>query len=74
MNEMFRIIEFIRAYIDDLLIITKGNWSDHLNKLELVMKKLRANGLKCNIKSHSLDKRDGIYGFMGDADRDTTSK
>ena len=45
-NETFRRIEFIRAYIDELLIITKGGWSDHLNKLELVLKKLRENGLK----------------------------
>ena len=32
-NEMFRGIEFIRAYIYDLFIITKGDWSDRLNKL-----------------------------------------
>ena len=33
MNEMFRGLEFIRAYINDLLIITKGDLSDQLNKL-----------------------------------------
>ena len=47
---MFRGIEFIRAYIDDLLVITKGDWSDNLDKLELVLKKLRENELKCNIE------------------------
>ena len=50
LHEMFHGIEFTRAYIDDPLIITKGNWSDHLNKLELVIKKLGVNGLKPNIK------------------------
>ena len=30
MNEMFRGFEFIRDYVDELLIITKGDWSDHL--------------------------------------------
>ena len=30
-NEMFCGIEFIIAYIDDLLIITKGDWPNHLN-------------------------------------------
>ena len=35
MNEMFHGFEFIRAYTDDLLIITKGDWSDHVEKLEL---------------------------------------
>ena len=29
MNKMFRGFEFIRAYIDDLLIITKDDWSNH---------------------------------------------
>ena len=47
---MFCGIEFIRAYIYDLLIITRGDWYDHLDKLGMVLKKFRANGLKCNIK------------------------
>ena len=34
---MIRGFQFIRAYIDDLLIITKDDWSDHLNKLEQVL-------------------------------------
>ena len=29
-NEMFRQFEFVRAYIDNLLIIIRGDWSDHL--------------------------------------------
>ena len=29
-NEIFRGFEFIRAYIDYMLMITKGDWSDHL--------------------------------------------
>ena len=45
-NEIFIEIEFSRAYIDDLLVNTKFDWSDHLDKLELLITKLRANGLK----------------------------
>ena len=30
MNEMFCGCEFIQAYIEDLLIITKGDWSNYL--------------------------------------------
>ena len=30
MNEMFRGFEFLRAYIDSLLIITKGDCSNYL--------------------------------------------
>ena len=46
---MFRGIEFIIEYIDDLLIITKSEWYDHRNQLEIVLKNMRANELKCNI-------------------------
>ena len=46
MNEMFHGMEFIIAYIDEILIITKDYWSNHLNKLELVLAKLIVNGLK----------------------------
>ena len=50
MNEIFRGFEFIQAYIDDLLIVTNGDWSDHLEKLELTLQTLKDNGLKCNIE------------------------
>ena len=37
------------AYIGDMLIINKGDWSNHLEKLELTLQKLKDNGFKCNI-------------------------
>ena len=57
MNEMFRGFDFILAYNDDLLIITNVDWSDHLEKLELTLQKLKYNRLKCNIKKSFLDKQ-----------------
>ena len=51
MNKLLCEFQIIRAYIDDLLIITRGDWSDQLNKLELVLKKLKDKGLKCNTKN-----------------------
>ena len=33
MNDLFHGFEFICAYIDELLILTKGNWIDHVQKL-----------------------------------------
>ena len=54
-NERFCGFEFIQAYIDDLLIITKGDWSDNLVKLELTLQKLKYNGLKKNTKKNPLD-------------------
>ena len=49
MNIIFHGFEFIISYIDDPLIITKGNWSNHLNKLELVPQNLKDTKIKCNI-------------------------
>ena len=61
MNEMFRSFEFIRAYIDDLLMITKSDTSDHLEKLEWTLKKNKKNGLKCNIEKASFGKTEMEY-------------
>ena len=54
MNEMFSGFEIILAYIDDVLWITKGDWSNHLEKLELTLKKLKNNELKCNTEKSLL--------------------
>ena len=48
-NDLFHGLEFIRAYIDDLLIIKKGYCKYHIQKLELTLNKLKGKGLKCNI-------------------------
>ena len=67
MNKMFRGSEFIRAYINDLLIITRGDWFDHLNKLERVLKNHKDDRLKCNTKKSFFGKNlDEISGFLGD--------
>ena len=48
MNELFAGFEYVRAYIDDLLIITKGTFDEHLNQLDTVLEKLETAGLKIN--------------------------
>ena len=50
MNKMFCGFEFIIAYIDDLLVTTQGDCSNHLNKLEQVLQNIKDNRLKCNIE------------------------
>ena len=53
MNELMEGLEFVRAYLDDLLIVTKGSFLDHLDKLEQVLTRLAEAGLKVNVsKSH----------------------
>ena len=32
MNDLLHRFEFIRAYTDDILILTKGYWKDHVQK------------------------------------------
>ena len=49
-NEIFRGMEFIRAYINDLFIIAKVDQSNHLNKLELLLTNIKANGIECSIE------------------------
>ena len=37
MSDLTQDLEHVRAYIDDLLIFTKGSYEDHLNKVDEVM-------------------------------------
>ena len=37
------------ANIDDLFIFNKGDWTDHVQKLELTLNKLKVKGLEHNI-------------------------
>ena len=48
MSDLMQGLEFVRAYIDDLLSITHGSFEDHLEKLELIFQRLQVAGLKVN--------------------------
>jgi hypothetical protein len=48
MSKLMCGLEFVQAYIDDILAITNGLFSEHLEKLELIFKRLRQAGLKVN--------------------------
>ncbi len=41
-------LEYVQAYIDDLLIINIGTLDDHLIKIEAVLTRLHNAGLKVN--------------------------
>ena len=53
MGSLMEDLEYVRCYIDDLLVITKGSFLDHLKKLDEVLKRLEAAGLKVNITKSS---------------------
>ena len=61
MNDLFHVFEFICAYIDDILIITKGDWADHINRIELTHNKLKEKGLRCNIERYFFGKNEMEY-------------
>ncbi len=46
-------LEFVRAYMDDLLIITRWTLDKHLQKMETVLTRLRDAGLKVNAAKSS---------------------
>ena len=58
---MFHGFDFTQSYIDDLLLITKGDWSDHLENLELTLQKLQGNGIHCNIEKSFFGQTDNEY-------------
>jgi Reverse transcriptase (RNA-dependent DNA polymerase) len=50
MSTLMQGLDYVRAYIDDILAITNGDWYDHLDKLELMFQRLQQAGLKVNAR------------------------
>jgi hypothetical protein len=48
MMDLMEALEYVRACIDDLLVITRGTLEDHLDKLREVLRRLCEAGLKVN--------------------------
>jgi hypothetical protein len=48
MMDLMEALEYVRAHIDNLLVITRGTLEDHLGKLREVLRRLRVAGLKVN--------------------------
>ena len=53
MKDLFHGFDFIRAYIDDLLDLSKGDCPDHVQKLELTLNKIKEKDLNITPKSLS---------------------
>ena len=48
MDKLCNSLEYIEAYIDDLFIISNCDFEDHLNKVKIVLNKLKVVGFKIN--------------------------
>ena len=58
-------LDFVRDYIDDLLVITKDSFDDHLTKLEQLLQLLKDAGLKCNVAKCTFAQHEIEYlGYM----------
>ena len=51
MNELMHDLEFAQAYLDNLLVISKGTFLEHSEHLEKVLTRLSEAGLKVNISN-----------------------
>jgi hypothetical protein len=61
MSELMYGLEFVRAHIDDLLVLTKNSFEDHLDKLELALTRLDEAGLKINAEKSFFGKHETEY-------------
>ena len=50
MSELFIGLDTVRVYIDDLLHVTKGSWTEHLSVLEEMFTRLQKAGIKVNAR------------------------
>ncbi len=50
MLQLMMVLEYVKAYLDDLLVISKITFLDHLKKLRPVLIRLREARLKVNVK------------------------
>ena len=48
MSELMLDLEFVRTYLDDVLVVSKNTFEDHLNKLEITLQRIQKVGLKVN--------------------------
>ena len=61
MSNLMEDLEYCRAYIDDLLVLTKGDWKQHLDNLEKVLCRLKEAGLKVNANKSFFGKTELEY-------------
>ena len=52
MSELFIGLDTVRVYIDDLLHVTKGSWTEHIFILEEMFTRLKKAGLKVSASKY----------------------
>ena len=49
MSKLTQDLEYVKTYLDDLLILTNNNFTNHLTKLEMVLARLSTAGMRVNV-------------------------
>jgi hypothetical protein len=49
MSKLVQDMEYVRTYLDDLLILTNNSFKDHILKLKMVLARLSTAGMRVNI-------------------------
>ena len=57
MSSLMQTLSYIKVYLDDLLVITKSTYDDHLEKLKVVLSRLCNAGLCLNRAKSSFVRR-----------------
>ena len=64
-NELFNSLEYVRTYIDDLLIIRNKPFEHHINKLDKLLNKVKQKSFKVNAEKIYFARNELEYlGFM----------
>ena len=63
MSELFIGIDTVRIYIDDLLHITKGSWTEHISVLKEMFTRPQKAGLKVNARKSCFDAN--FFDYLG---------
>jgi mRNA-degrading endonuclease YafQ of YafQ-DinJ toxin-antitoxin module len=65
MSKLVQNIEYVKTYLDHLLILTNSSFKDHLIKLEMVLARLSTAGMRVNIsKSKFFAERIEYLGYL----------
>jgi hypothetical protein len=60
-NELLGDIEGVKAYIDDILVLNKGTFKDHIEQLRVCFARIQKAGLKINAKKCSFGLKEIPY-------------
>ena len=61
MSDLMRGLEFVRCYLDDVLIISTSTFEEHLSKVELCFQRIAKAGLKINPDKSFFGKKEIEY-------------